>query len=72
MKNDTMPRNWAEAKAAGYRATNTSLQRGYVRVGLRDNDMPVRVAGGSRKGQLYVLMHNPQSTMYCIRQYIAK
>lgn len=67
-----MPKTWADAKAAGYRATSTALQRGYIRVGLRDIDMPVRIAGGNRKGQYYVLMHNPQSTMYCIRQYIAK
>ena len=68
----TMPRTYEEAIAMGYTPTFTSLQRGYVSRKMDMDIAPVMVAGGNRKGMLYVLLPCWQSTQYCVRQYLTK
>lgn len=63
-------RTLSEAIDAGYTLADTTLQRGYVSIRQSAQDAPIHTAGGNRCGQLYVLLHNPNSTMYCYRQYL--
>lgn len=63
---------YREAVQAGYVPCGTALQRGYVSRRANPNEQVVHVAGGTRHGQLYVLLNNPQSNQYCIRQYLRK
>lgn len=63
-------RTYTNAINAGYILADTTLQRGYVSVKQAAQDAPIHVAGGNRRGQLYVLLHNPSSTQYCYRQYL--
>ena len=59
-----------EALENGYEKGDTTLQRGYIKANEDPMKARVYIAGGSRKGQLYYLIHNPQSSQYCIRQYL--
>lgn len=61
---------YADAIKAGYREADIKYQRGYIRRRADPDAQPVRVAGGSRKGQLYVLLPCFTSTQYCFRQYL--
>ena len=63
---------YREALQAGYLLGDTALQRGYVSRNADPGDAVVYVAGGSRHGQLYVLLNNPDSNRYCIRQYLRR
>lgn len=63
---------YRDAIRAGYRPCGTSLQRGYVSRRANPDDQEVIVAGGTRHGQLYVLLNNPRSNQYCIRQYLRR
>jgi len=61
-----------EAVAAGYIMSDAKWERGYV---SRKSDIAkatVQVAGGSRKGELFVIMPSWDSTQYCVRQYLTK
>lgn len=69
---NTIPQTLRQAVNSGYVLADTTLQRGYVSVYQAAQDAPVYVAGGNRRGQLYVLLHNPSSTMYCYRQYLRR
>lgn len=61
---------YADAIKAGYKKADTKYQRGYIsRLAAPDAQL-VRAAGGTRKGQLYVLLPCYCSTQYCIRQYL--
>lgn len=60
-----------EAIAAGYTRGDAAYQRGYVsRKAMPDENRPVFVAGGRRKGQLYYLAPCADSTQYCYRIYL--
>ena len=61
-----------EALQAGYKNGKQMYQRGYVSRRCNSGEQLVRMAGGHRKGQLYVLLPSWQSTTYCIRQYLVK
>lgn len=61
---------YTDAINAGYTPADTTLQRGYVSVKQATSSAPIHIAGGNRRGQLYVLTHNPSSTQYCYRQYL--
>lgn len=63
---------YAEALQAGYVPSGTALQRGYVSRLADPNKAEVLVAGGTRHGQLYVTLNNPNSNRYCIRQYLRR
>lgn len=73
-----MINTYLDAIASGYvaRVSNQVLQRGYIRKQDETHNFfgssKVFVASGSRKGQLYILVHNPTSSLYCIRQYLTK
>ena len=61
-----------EALKKGYTAVETRLQHGYISRKTTLETAPVIKAGGRRKGQLYFLWPNFESTRYCYRVYIAK
>lgn len=63
---------YAEAKAQGYKDAGQTWFRGYVSRRVNPDNQPVKVAGGSRKGELYVELPSWESTTYSIRQYLAK
>lgn len=63
-------RTYADAVDAGYTLADVTYQRGYVSARQPSSSAPVHIAGGNRRGQLYVLLHNPNSTVYCYRQYL--
>lgn len=63
---------YAEARRAGWVPAGTALQRGYVSRLADPDDAEVHVAGGTRHGQMYVLLNNPRSNRYCIRQYLRR
>ena len=63
---------YGNALAAGYVNADRQWQRGYLSRKINVMEQPVVVAGGYRKGDLYVLLPTRQSTQYCIRQYLKK
>lgn len=63
---------YEDALLNGYTEADCKLQRGYISRRTDWRKLPVRVAGGRRKGQLYVLMPNWKSSMYVYRQYLTK
>lgn len=60
----------AELMLKGYKVADVKYQRGYIR---RKNfdfcNSEIMTAGGSRKGQFYVLIPCMESTRYCKRVY---
>ena len=63
----------ADYLAAGWVEGEATRQRGYVsRKSFSSADQVVRVAGGSRKGQLYYIAPAWDSTTYSYRQYLYK
>jgi len=62
----------SEALAAGYVRGDMKYQRGYVSRRADIGKSPVHVAGGRRKGELYVLLPSWRSSIYCMRQYLYK
>lgn len=63
---------FAEALESGYKPADMQYTKGYV---SRRSDLakqPVHVAGGSRKGELYILIPSFKSTRYCLRWYLRK
>lgn len=63
----------AEARKEGYVECDSSYQRGYVtRKPRSEDDIPVFVAGGKRKGQLYYCAPTRTSTQYCLRRYLCE
>ncbi len=72
MSNAYKPATHGDALDMGYTVYDITWCRGYV---SRTTDMarqPVRIAGGSRKGELYVYAPSQQSTAYCLRWYIRR
>lgn len=63
---------YKEAKAQGYVIVYRAWQRGYVSRKVNMDDQPVLVAGGKRRGMLYVVGPSWVSTVYCMRYYLAK
>ena len=65
--------NYKEAKEQGYKVYQTKMQSGYVtRKARADEQIEVLTAEGNRKGDLYILMPNYNSTRYCKRCYLRK
>lgn len=69
---NTIPATYADALNSGYVNADSAYQRGYISRRTDTSAAPVMVAGGSRKGQLYVLMPCSISSQYCIRQYLKR
>lgn len=63
---------YQDAINQGYHTADTTYQRGYISRKADPMQQPIRIAGGSRKGQLYILLPSAQSTQYCIRQYLTR
>ena len=61
-----------EALNAGYKLGDVRLQLGYVSRRCDPGNQPVLKAGSYRRGELYVLLPNYNSTRYCYRQYLVK
>lgn len=68
----SIPKTYGAALAAGYSDGDQTWERGYISRKSKLDDLPVKVAGGNRKGNLYVLLPAYTSTQYCIRQYLVK
>ena len=67
-----IPKNYKEAKAQGYSIAFLRYQRGYISRNANIDEAPVMVAGGSRRGMLYVLVPRWQSTQSCQSMYLTK
>lgn len=61
-----------QALESGYTLGDTRLHMGYVSRRVNPDEQPVMVAGGSRRGELYVELPNWKSTNYYIRQYLVR
>lgn len=62
-----------EALDEGYKLNNMTYQRGYVtRKPRKPEEIWVKTAGGTRKGELYILMPCFTSTRFCYRVYLSK
>ena len=74
MNTNEIPKTVADARAMGYniRGYAETYQRGYVSRRANIDDRQIRVAGGTRKGELYYTISSPNSTQYCVRVYISK
>lgn len=66
------PATYKDALAQGYRPGPRKYQRGYVSRRTDVDAAPVHIAGGNRRGQLYVLLPSYDATAYCFRQYLIK
>lgn len=67
-----IPKTYEEALAMGYHEADTTWQRGYVSRMKNKCNAEIKIAGGKRKGQLYILIPSDTSTQFCIRQYLTK
>lgn len=65
-----MPRTYAEARKLGYKDADKQYQRGYISRKTNLFEQPVLIAGGKRKGQLYILVPCFRTTRYCMRMYL--
>lgn len=63
---------YKEAKALGYTLGDRALTYGYVSRKTNLEDQEVFEAKGSRRGQLYILAPNWDSSTYCYRIYLKK
>lgn len=66
------PRTLLDALNQGYRMADTTYQRGYISRKVNMYAQPVKVAGGSRRGQLYIEAPCSTSTQYSYRIYLAR
>lgn len=66
------PRTLREALDMGYRISDMMYQRGYISRKVNMDEQPVKVAGGIRRGQLYVDAPCETSTQYSFRYYLAR
>lgn len=67
-----IPKTLKDAYDDGYRITETKHVRGYLSRKVCEMDQPVKVAGGIRKGQLYVELPCYTSATYHYRCYLTK
>lgn len=63
---------YGEAILAGYRNGDIKWFQGYISRKINPYDQPVKVARGTRKGQLYVELPSYISNSYHCRQYLIK
>jgi len=63
---------YAQALNAGWRNYDRTWSRGYVSRKTDVDTQEVHVAGGNRKGELYVNLPTTRSTTYHIRQYLTQ
>jgi hypothetical protein len=61
---------YADAKEKGYKDGRTTWQRGYISRKTNIENQPVNIAGGTRKGEAYILVPSWRSTSYCHRRYL--
>ena len=61
---------YEEALHKGYRLGDRMYTIGYLSRTIDVMSQPVKVAGGSRKGQLYVDVPAYQTSRYHMRQYL--
>lgn len=66
------PKTYWEAVEMGYKVVSETHCPGYIPRNLPEEEYPVRVGGGRRKGQLYVEFPDEGKSATCvIRKYIA-
>lgn len=63
---------YREALAAGYKNADRQYTQGYVSRKVDIMGLPVQVAKGTRKGELFVNIPSWDSTRYSYRQYLTK
>lgn len=61
---------YAQALENGYRDGDLMYFQGYVSRRVNQGEQPVMIAGGTRKGELYVELPNWRSTNFSFRQYL--
>ena len=66
------PRTLSDALDQGYRIADQMYQRGYISRKTDIGAQPIKVAGGSRRGQLYIEAPCSTSTQYSYRIYLAR
>lgn len=67
-----IPKTLKEAVDNGYVIAEKTHARGYISRRLKPENQPVKIAGGSRKGQLFVELPSFDSTTYHYRCYLTK
>ena len=70
LKASELPRTLGEALRMGMMPGACAYEMGYVSRRINPGEQPVRIAGGSRIGQLYVLEPSWVTTRYCERMYL--
>lgn len=63
-------KNLLEALQSGYTLGNRTSHRGYISRKVDQNNQPIKRAGGSRAGQLYIELPRFDSSQYYYRQYL--
>lgn len=73
------PGTYAEAISLGYRVVDRKIQQiyhgnraVYVSIKADLNAAPIQIAGGKRKGQLFVWHNDGVASGYSVRLYLAK
>lgn len=61
---------YADALTQGYTLTDQTYFRGYVSRRVDPSKQPIKIAGGTRSGELFVELPYWHSTTYSIRQYL--
>lgn len=66
------PQTYSDAVEMGYKVVSESHCPGYIPRNLPEEEYPVRIGGGRRKGQLYVEFPDVGKPSTCVvRKYIA-
>lgn len=67
-----IPKTLNDAYNEGYRITETKHVRGYLSRAINEYEQPVKIAGGLRRGQMYVDLPCYISSTYHYRCYLTK
>lgn len=65
------PKTWGEAKAQGWIEVDVTYARGYISRKTDIDNQPIKIASGSRKGELYYEHPCFHSTLYFYRVYVS-
>ncbi len=66
------PETYGEAIANGYITADHQYSRGYISRKTDINNQPIKIAGGKRKGDIYIDIPSYDSTRYHYRTYLKR